>query len=67
MVSLNQAIQQAVVAASVPVDTTSPDTPDAIDSALRRVELVSLMNITLKRHRTTFVTLLNKPKSPTDR
>ena len=61
MVGLNQAIQQAVMAAS------SPTSPDAIDSALRRVELAHQMNIALQRHRTTFVTLLHKPKSQADR
>uniref|UniRef100_A0A2P2I4J7 Nuclear pore complex protein Nup205-like n=1 Tax=Hirondellea gigas TaxID=1518452 RepID=A0A2P2I4J7_9CRUS len=65
MVGLNQSIQQAVLAVSTVPGPS--DTPDAIDSALRRVELAHQMNVALQRHRTTFVTLLHKPKSQADR
>lgn len=63
MVGLNQAIQQAVLAAS----GRSSATPDAIDYALKRVELAHQMNVALQRHKTTFVTLLHKPKCQADR
>lgn len=62
MVSLNKSIQQAVAAAS-----GSPSSSDAIDSALKRVELAHQMNVALQKHRTTFITLLHKPKNLNDR
>ncbi|KAF2368756.1 Nucleoporin Nup186/Nup192/Nup205 [Trinorchestia longiramus] len=62
MVSLNKAIQHAVTAASC-----TPGSSDAIDSALKRVELAHQMNVALQKHRTTFITLLHKPKHQPDR